>query len=143
MTEVSTLRLYLMRAVYLLIAVGLGFTIWPQIIHHPLSMHGATSSLLGAMSVLAVMGLRYPLQMMPLLFFEFLWKSIWLIAVALPLWFAHQIDADTAESVRACLMGAIVPIVIPWRYVFANYVKKHGDQWRWRSAATAERVRDQ
>jgi hypothetical protein len=134
MTEVSTFRLYLMRALYLLIAVGLGVTIWPQVIHHPITMHGSTSSLLGAMAVLAVLGIRYPLQMLPLLFFEMVWKAIWLIAVALPLWFAHRIDADTADSIRACLMGVIVPIAIPWRYVFENYVKKHGDRWRWRAA---------
>ena len=134
MTQVSAVRLYLMRALYLLIAVGLGVTIWPQVIHHPLTMHGSTSSLLGAMAVLAVLGIRYPLQMLPLLFFELVWKTIWLIAVALPLWSAHQIDPDTAESIRACLMGVIVPIVVPWRYVFENYVKKHGDPWRWRAA---------
>ena len=131
MTEVSVFRLYLLRALYLVIAVGLGVTIWPQVIHHPITMHGSTSSLLGAMAVLAVLGVRYPLQMLPLLFFEMVWKSIWLIAVALPLWAAHRIDADTAESVRACLMGGIVPIVIPWRYVFENYLKKHGDRWSW------------
>jgi hypothetical protein len=135
MTEVSAFRLYLMRVLYLLIAVGLGLTIWPEVIHHPLTMHGSTSSLLAAVSVLAVLGIRYPLQMLPLLFFEMVWKTIWLIAVALPLWSAHQIDADTAESVRACLMGVIVPIVIPWRYVFANYVKKHGDRWGYRTAS--------
>ncbi|HEY4941353.1 MAG TPA: hypothetical protein VII56_07980 [Rhizomicrobium sp.] len=135
MTEVSAFRLYLMRALYLLIAVGIGITIWPEVIHHPLTMHGATSSLLGTVGVLAVLGIRYPLQMLPLLFFEMVWKTIWLIAVALPLWSAHQIDAATAESVRGCLMGVIVPIVIPWRYVFANYVQKHGDRWGWRTAS--------
>lgn len=131
MTEVSTFRLYLMRATYLLILVGLGITIWPQVIHHPLTMHGATSSLLAAVSVLAALGLRYPLQMLPLLLFELIWKSIWLIAVALPLWSAHQLDADTLETVRACLMGIVIfPIVIPWPYVLANYVKKPGDRWK-------------
>ncbi len=134
LTEVSVFRLYLLRALYLLIAVGLGPTIWPQVIHHPLTMHGSTSSLLAAVGVLAVLGIRYPLQMLPLLFFEMVWKTIWLVAVALPLWSAHRIDADTAESIRACLMGIIVPIVIPWRYVFENYVKKHGDRWSWRAA---------
>lgn len=141
MTGISAFRLYLMRALYLLIAIGLGLTIWPQVIHHPITMHGSTSSLLAAVSVLAVLGIRHPLQMLPLLFFEMVWKTIWLIAVALPLWSAHRIDADTAESIRACLMGVIVPIVIPWRYVFENYVKKRGDPWSWRGiqAGAAER----
>jgi len=30
----------------------------------------------------------------------------------------------------ACLMGIVLcPIVIPWPYVLANYVKKPGDKW--------------
>lgn len=127
---VSAFRLYALRATYLLIVVGLGFEIWPGIFHHPMTMHGVASSLLAAVSVLAALGIRYPLQMLPLLFFELVWKSIWLVAIALPLWSAHQIDADTWETVKACLMGIIFPIVIPWPYVFANYVKKPGDRWR-------------
>jgi hypothetical protein len=67
--------------------------------------------------------------MLPLLFFEMFWKAAWLVAIALPLWLAHQIDADTAETVQACLMGIIVPIVIPWSFVFANYVRRTGDRW--------------
>jgi hypothetical protein len=76
--------------------------------------------------------------MLPLLFFELVWKSIWLIVVALPLWSAHQpMDAKTSETVLACLMGVIFPIVIPWRYVFSNYVMKRGDRWRDYDNATA------
>ena len=134
MTEVSTLRLYLMRALYLLICVGLGSEIWPGIIHHAIARdptHGVATSLLAALSAMMALGIRYPLQMLPLLLFELLWKAIWLVAVALPLWSAHQLDPDTMETVKACLMGIVLcPIVIPWPYVLANYVKKPGDRWR-------------
>lgn len=132
MPEVSLFRLYLMRALYLLIVVGLAFDIWPQFIQHakPLTLwHGVGISLLTAMSVLAVLGIVYPLKMLPLLFFELVWKAIWLVAVALPLWSAHHMDPDTAASVPECLMGMIVPIVIPWRYVFAVFVKAPADRW--------------
>ena len=134
MTEVSAFRLYALRATYLLLVVGLGLVIWPGIIHHALArdpMHGAAGSLLAAVAAMAILGIRYPLQMLPLLLFELVWKSIWLIAVALPLWSAHKMDADTWETVRACLMGIVLfPIVIPWPYVLANYGKKAGDRWR-------------
>lgn len=132
MTDVSLFRLYLMRAMYLLMAVGLGSYIWPAIINHAPSwplMNSVVSSLLGAMAVLAVLGIRYPLQMLPVLLFELIWKSIWLIAVALPLWSAGQIDADTRQTVVECLAGAILLVVIPWRFVFANYLVKPGDRW--------------
>ena len=133
MTEVSLLRLYLLRGLYLLMAVGLGFTIWPQILHHPTPWslwHGVGCSLLGAISILAILGIRYPLKMLPLLFFELMWKSIWLLTVALPLWSSHQMDAENLETAQNCLMGIIVPLVIPWRYVWAHYVKMHGDRWK-------------
>jgi hypothetical protein len=133
MTQVSMLRLYALRAAYLLIVVGLGVTIWPGLIHHEnpwTLMQGVVCCVLAAVSLLAVLGLRYPLQMLPLLLFELVWKSIWLIVVALPLWSADQMDAATSETAVACLMGVIFPIVIPWPYVFANYVTKPGDRWR-------------
>jgi hypothetical protein len=132
--DVSTFRLYLLRATYLLIAVGLGFVIWPGLLNHSNTWavkYGDTSALLAGVSVLALLGVRYPLQMLPLLLFEFVWKSIWLLAIALPLWRANQIDPATAESIKACLMGVIlVPIVLPWPYVWANYIKKPGDRWK-------------
>jgi hypothetical protein len=133
MTEVSTFRLYLMRALYLLVCVGEGSIIWPLMFHHqPWDlMHGVACSLLAAMTAMMALGVRYPLQMLPLLLFEFLWKAIWLVAIALPLWSAHQLDPETMETVKACLMGVVLcPIVIPWPYVWANYVKKPGDRWR-------------
>jgi hypothetical protein len=130
-TDVSTFRLYLMRATYLLIAVGLSVEIWPQLLNHPMAMHGATSSLLAGISLLAVVGLRYPLKMLPLLMFELVWKSIWLIAIAYPLWSANRMDTDVWDSVRACVMGVVImPIAIPWAYVWKNCVKAPGNRWR-------------
>ena len=133
MSEVSLFRLYFMRALYLLMFVGQGSIQWPTLVHHAhplLFWHGIGSSMLAAMALLAGLGIRYPLQMLPLLLFELAWKAIWLSAVALPLWLANQLDPDTLESLPSILMVVIVPIVIPWRYVFAHYVNKRGDRWK-------------
>ena len=133
MTDVSLFRLYALRAAYLFLAVGLAATVWPLLIDHssqwPL-MNSVVCSLLAAVSVLAAVGIRYPLQMLPVLLFEIVWKSIWLIAVALPLWSANQIDARTWETVRDCLVATILIPLIPWRYVVSQYVMKPGDRWR-------------
>ncbi len=141
MSEVSTFRLYLMRALYLLIFVGLGSEIWPLMIHHAKPwdlMHGVACSLLAALSALMALGIRYPLKMLPMLLFELLWKAIWLVAIALPLWSAHQLDPDTMDTFKACWMGVVLClIVIPWPYVLANYVKKPGDRWRRVAQGTA------
>ncbi len=133
MQDVSTFRLYLLRATYLLVFVGLGVTIWPLILNVPKDlehMKGVVRAVLTAVSLLAAMGIRYPLKMLPLLFFELAWKSIWVLAIGLPLWSSNQMDANTRETWNACLMGVVLfPLVIPWGYVLRTYVKQAGDRW--------------
>jgi hypothetical protein len=133
MPEVSTFRLYLLRALYLLIAVGLGITIWPGILSPPQNLSHMASvvrSVLGAVSLLALLGIRYPLKMLPLLFFELIWKSIWVLVFGLPLWVHRQLDANTRETLNACLMGVVlVPLALPWGYVVRHYLKSPSDRW--------------
>jgi hypothetical protein len=135
MPGISPFRLYLLRAAYTFIAVGLALLVWPKLIHHNQEWAlrvGDTFGLLAGVQVLAMVGIRYPLKMLPLLFFELIWKSIWLITIALPLWRAGQIDPGTAESVFACVLGVIICLVaIPWHYVWVRFVKEPGDTWRW------------
>lgn len=65
----------LMRAMYLLIFVGLGSEVWPAVIHHAKPwdlMHAVACSLLASLSVMMALGIRYPLQMLPMLLLELL-----------------------------------------------------------------------
>ena len=134
--EVSTFRLFLLRATYLLIVVGvgLGMQIWSGVLHPPSDlehMRGVVRSMLAAVSLLAMLGIRYPLKMLPLLFFELAWKSTWIIAFGLPLWTSNQLAPGTSETMEACLFGVVLfGLVIPWRYVLATYIKAPGDRWR-------------
>jgi hypothetical protein len=133
MTDASLFRLYALCAGYLFVAAGIAATIWPLLINHPPGwplMNSVVCSMLAAVSVLAALGIRYPLQMLPVLLFELTWKSIWLIAVALPLWSANQLDARTWETVRDCLTAVILIPLIPWRHVITQFVTKPGDRWR-------------
>lgn len=133
MTGVSPLRLYLLRGLYLLIFVGQGTIQWPALVQRGVVLpfwHGVGAAMLGSLALLCVLGIRYPLQMLPLMFFELTWKLIWVLAILLPKWSAGQIDAATAESAPSILMGVIVPLVIPWGYAIDHYVKKPADPWR-------------
>lgn len=127
MSDVTKVQLYLLRAMYLLIAVGLGLTIWPAIIvpaERVADPHSVIQSILGAFSILAVVGLRYPLQMLPILIFELFWKTLWMIAYGLPVYLSADLDKYGQELMFACGMGVIItPIVIPWGYVIARYIK--------------------
>jgi hypothetical protein len=113
-------------------AAGLAVYIWPSVIHHTSEFavtDGVRYGLLAGLGTTAALGLRYPVQMVPLLLFELIWKAIYLIAFALPLWNAHQVTAAAAEDIKACLMVVIFIPLIPWRHVFAQYVVQHGDRW--------------
>ena len=132
-STVSLFRLYTLRVSYLVMAAGLGVTIWPTVIRHTnefAATRGIQVALLAGLGASAALGLRYPVQMLPILLFELIWKAIYLTAFALPLWSAHEINAATAEDIKAVLMAVIFVPLIPWRYVFAHYVLRHGDRWK-------------
>jgi hypothetical protein len=114
-------------------AAGLAVYIWPAVIHHTNDFavaQGVRVALLAGLGATAALGLRYPVQMLPVMLFEMVWKAIYLTAFALPLWSAHQISAAVAEDIKAVLMVVIFIPLIPWHYVFAHYVLKHGDRWK-------------
>src|ERR1041384_6412555 len=120
MPEVSIFRIYLLRLGYLIIVVGLALMIWPGIVSHGDDvphMNTAVRSLLGGVSVLALVGLRYPLKMLPILFFEFVWKTIWIVSFGLPLWRKGLLTGDFAETMFNCLTMVIFIPIMPWRYI--------------------------
>jgi len=62
-----------------------------------------------------------------LLLLQLFYKSVWLIAVALPMWSTLR----STDLNKAMVVGVILDLmVIPWPYVLANYLKKPGDRWR-------------
>ena len=129
--EVSLIRLYVLRATYLLLVVGLGAMIVPVVISHEPAARGVIPSLLCGVWLLAFLGLKYPLRMLPLLLFEFAWKTIWLLDFGLPQWFSGQQPPTFAEDAFNIALGVVLmPLVIPWGYVWRHYVKAPGDRWR-------------
>jgi hypothetical protein len=130
--EIAVWRLYLLRAGYLLIAAGMGSIIWPKILHHTGAWDfydGAVSAMLGALTALCAYALRYPLRMLPIMFFEIGWKSIWLIVVALPAWQSGKMDAATAGNVSACAFIIVLIPIVPWDYVWQNFVTAKSERW--------------
>lgn len=131
--EISPLRLNVLRAVYLVIALGMGLQTWPQIVTGSgnwAHSAGTVKCMFGALTLLCLIGVRYPLKMLPLLFWETAWKTIWLIVVALPAWRAGTMDAELTENAFACGLVVLVYAAIPWSYVFRNFVSAPGEQWR-------------
>ena len=82
------------------------------------------------MSLLAFLGLRYPVGMLPILLFEVTWKVIWIAAVAVPHLVADDIDAAARAVLFNCSLVVVIIAVTPWRYVWRRYVRATGDAWR-------------
>jgi hypothetical protein len=133
-TEVSMWRLHVLRALYLFMAIGLALTVWPNIVAPTDTVANSSTvvrALLGALVPLWLLGLRHPLRMLPLLLFELLWKLIWVLAFALRMWLHQGLDAYASETLFECLFGIVlVPLAMPWGYVFRTYVIGGGEPWR-------------
>jgi hypothetical protein len=131
--ELPLYRLNLMRVGYAVMGIGLVLVKWPLLVSHadpwPL-FEGVTTCILVAMSLLALLGLRYPVRLLPILLFECGWKLLWLSVVAAPQLAAGTLDAATREVAGTCLVVVIVFAVVPWRYVWRQYVAAKGDPWR-------------
>jgi hypothetical protein len=114
--------------------MGLGLAVvkWPhlpQASDLPL-YEGVTLCTLTAMSLLAFLGLRQPVTMLPVLLFESAWKLLWLAVVAAPRALSGDLDPATTEIATTCALVVIILAVIPWRYMWQQYVRADGEAWR-------------
>jgi len=130
--EIARWRLYVLRACYAILAVGQGSIQIPLFLHHAHWMlnSGVAHSFFLALALLSLVGIRYPLGMLPLLVYELLWKIIWLCGIALPLWLANQVDADTYNSFFEIAPIVVIIPLLPWGYIVTNYLTKPADRWR-------------
>jgi len=124
-------RLHLLRVIYALIAFGQGSQMLAELLHHQPADRGVITSLLATLCLLSLLGLRYPRQMLPLLLFELGWKVMWFLVYGLPQRGSGVFPPTFAGDFPAITFGVILmPLVIPWRYVWRRYVKAPGDPWR-------------
>ncbi len=133
MADVPLYRLYILRAYYALMGLGTLAVFWPSLLSHSDSWgvaNGAQYSLLSALSPLALWGLRYPLKMLPIILYEFLWKCLWFAFVVAPLWMHDGMTDQVWQNVFACGIAVVLtPIVVPWPYLWKTYVTAPADRW--------------
>ncbi len=130
--RLSLWQVNLLRVGYLFMGGGLAIVKWPMLFHHaPWGLaEGTKECMLVALSVLALMGIRYPVRMLPILLFEVAWKLTWLGVVALPLWTSGTLQGATRDQTGIVLWVVVIIAVIPWRHVAAQYVVAPAEPWR-------------
>ena len=129
--EVPLWRLYLMRAIAVPFIIS-GFTNYlPKLLDPDPTGRGMTISMLGGLWVLAFLVLRHPLLMLPIYLYEFVWKTIWLLAFGLPQWRAGRVDPQLSQDLwEIGLFPFVFALIIPWSYVWRHYVRAPAERWR-------------
>jgi hypothetical protein len=121
-----------MRAGYAFVGIGLVLVKWPVVLHAASlpAMESVVFCMLTAMSLLMLLGVRYPVRLLPILLFEAAWKLTWFAAVGLPRAVTDDVSPRIAGLMVNCSLVVVVLAVLPWRYVWNQYVKVSGDRWR-------------
>lgn len=123
---VPKINIYLLRLLFLLMLVFLGKESWTFIFTHKgiwNPMDAMAWCIWASYSVLSIFGIIQPLKMLPIVMLEILYKVIWLILVAYPLWSSNQLAGSSAEVMTYNFLLVVLPILaMPWRYFFRKYI---------------------
>ncbi len=124
---VARINIYLLRTLYILMAVFVGKDSWSYLLSHEGAwnpMEAVSWSVWAAFSALAVLGILHPLKMIPIILLEIFYKIVWLVLVAYPLWSAGQLQGSSAEGITHAFLWVLLPIVaVPWGFVWKTYIK--------------------
>lgn len=121
---VATWRINAIRFLFLLIAIVMGSVVWQQLLFESAEwdvMRGLAKSMLAALALMSLIGVRYPMQMLPLMIYEIAWKTVWMLAIALPAWVAGNWTAGIEGLFYDCVGIVIAYFIVPWRYMWARY----------------------
>jgi hypothetical protein len=128
---ISASRRDLLRAAFLLAAIAGCFLVLPVMIRPDPAARGMFESMIAGLWLCAFLGLRHPLQMLPILLFAFVSTTLWLIDYGLP----GELSGAAAPQLQSDFLAiAGVPIllglVIPWTYVWRHFVRQTAERWR-------------
>ncbi len=121
------------RILFLLMAFVMGSFVWTQVLFESADwpvMRGLAKSMLAALALLSLWGVRYPLRMLPLMIYELAWKTIWIGLIAYPAWASDRWTKDIEGLFYDCIGIVIAFFIIPWPYVWFHYIKAPMEAWR-------------
>ena len=124
---VRPIQIHLLRLIFLLVFLFVGFDSWRGILRHQgpwEPVRAAAVCMWASYSLLSIIGVFRPLKMLPIVLFEILYKVVWLVIVAWPLWSTNRLAGSPAHEMAVAFAWVILPIVaMPWTYAFHTYVR--------------------
>lgn len=129
--EVPIWRLHLIRGMCLFFAIAAPFNDLPRLLFHAPDERGMNASLLAGLWVMALIGLRHPLKMLPIFLFECVWKTIWAVFFGIPQWLSGVGSPRLGQDLFGIGFFALVfAALIPWSYVWRHYLLAPAERWR-------------
>jgi hypothetical protein len=123
---VRPINIYLLRTLYVMMAAFVATGAWSTVIGHegPWDPVRAVAWCVWvAYPTLSVLGVLHPLRMLPIILFMIFYKTVWLAAVALPMWQSGTLAGSTAGEMARDFGWLWVPVIaVPWGYVLRTFV---------------------
>lgn len=124
---VRPINIYGLRLFYFLMAAFVATDAWKTLFTHEGSwdhVRVIAFCVWASYPTLALLGLIHPLRLLPLMMFTIMYKTIWLAVIAYPLWRAGTLVGSPAEEMTyVFLWTPVLVVVVPWTYVYRQYVK--------------------
>ena len=123
---VRNINIFLLRALFLLMFLFLSYDSWSHIFEHTGTWKNSDAAawcMWGSYSIISFIGVIRPLKMLPIIIFDIIYKTAWLLIVAYPLWIKGELAGSPAEEMTHVFLGVIFFIVaMPWGYFFRTYI---------------------
>ncbi len=123
---VPRINIYLLRLLFALMFLFVTYDSWTHIFNHTgpwNDVNAAAWCMWGSYSFISIIGIFRPLKMLPIVLFEVIYKTAWLVIVAYPLWVKNQLIGSPAEGMTSVFEWVWLPIIaMPWRYFFKTYI---------------------
>lgn len=120
-------RLHIMRLLFFLNFISLAFDNWSTVLFPDEQMDtltGVSISFWAGFSLLNLIGIRFPLKMIPLLMLQLIYKAAWIIGTYLPARRNGLLDDSLESFLWVCVAGiALNLLIIPWGYTYKYFLK--------------------
>ena len=124
---IRPINIYGMRFIYILMATLLAMDVWTHIITYDQKWDPSDAmnwSVWAAFTLFAVIGIFHTVKMIPIMVLEIVYKTIWLILVALPLFQDGNLSNDATDGMIFPFILVILPVIfVPWGYVVKKYIR--------------------
>lgn len=120
------IKVYVMKLFFLLMFVFVAKDAWTELLSHQGDWEPEIAIAwcsIAAYTTLAGLGIFHTLRMLPIMLFMFLYKGLFLLFAAYPLWSEGRLTGSATEGWAQIFIMILIPMIFtPWGYVFRTYI---------------------